>query len=71
MPLEIVRNDITKMKVDEAKSEVAREILSNLKREIHDKAVYPGGSIPFYVQLRVFDAVINDFIKKYCDETRK
>ena len=38
-------------------------ILSDLKKEIHDKAVYPNvHGVDPYVSLKVFDAVINKLI---------
>jgi hypothetical protein len=44
------------------KSEVVN-ILSDLKKEIHDKAVYPHLSgVEPYISLKVFDAVINKLI---------
>ena len=44
------------------KNEVAN-ILSDLKKEIHDKAVYPNcHGVEPYISLKVFDAVINKLI---------
>lgn len=41
----------------------AKEVLSNLKRQIHDRAVYPNcHGVEPYISLKVFDAVINKFI---------
>jgi hypothetical protein len=41
------------------KSEVAREILSDLKKKIHDRAVYPHNShIDPYISLKAVDAII-------------
>lgn len=41
----------------------AKEILSDLKKEIHDKAVYPNcHGVEPYISLKVFDAVINKLI---------
>ena len=47
-------------------SEVAKEVLFELKRQIHDKAEYPHAieAYPF-VSLKVFDAVLNNLLKKY------
>lgn len=51
---------------EKAKAEVAAKVLLDLKREIHDKAVYPNSQdIPNYISLKVFDAVLNSCIKKY------
>ena len=43
------------------KDSKAQEVLSNLKREIHDKAVYPETrSVKPYISLKVVDAIINN-----------
>lgn len=48
----------------DGKKEVAN-ILSDLKKAVHNKAVYSNSQdIPYYVQLKVFDAVLNDFIRR-------
>jgi hypothetical protein len=46
-----------------AATEALKYILSDLKKEIHDKAVYPHLSgVEPYISLKVFDAVINKLI---------
>ena len=41
------------------KDSKAQDVLSNLKREIHDKAVYPETrSVKPYISLKVVDAII-------------
>ena len=41
------------------------EVLSDLKKQVHDKAVYPNTSgVDPYVNLKVFDAIINNLIRK-------
>lgn len=46
-----------------------QDILLDLKREIHDKAVYPYGADTYsHVNLKVFDAVLNNHINKYTEE---
>lgn len=48
------------------KSEVAREILSDLKKAVHDKAVCSYGvGIDAYISIKTFDAVLQNFINKY------
>ncbi len=43
-----------------------RDVLLDLKREIHNNAVYPHGyEVAPYITVKVFDAVLNNFIKKY------
>ena len=43
-----------------------KDILLDLKREIHEKAIYPlGRDINSFVNLKVFDAVLNNIISKY------
>ena len=50
------------------KSEVAKEALLELKKQVHDKAVYTNSQdIPNYVNLKVFDVVLNNVIKKYTE----
>lgn len=45
-------------------------VLYKIKREIHDKAVYPHNSgIDAYVSLKVVDAIINNYISK--DDQKK
>lgn len=47
------------------KSEVARELLSDLKKAVHDKAVYSYTKEMYpYINLKVFDAVIADYLKR-------
>jgi hypothetical protein len=47
-----------------AKQEVAREILSDLKKKIHDRAVYTGSrDIPNYIDLKTLDAIIDKIAK--------
>ena len=51
------------------KSEVARDILSDLKKEIHDKAVYPEArSVKPYISLKVVDAIINNKMEEIKNE---
>ena len=52
-------------------SEVAQDALLDLKRQIHDKAVYPHLSgISPYISLKVFDAILNNTIKKYSEDKK-
>lgn len=45
-------------------SEVVKT-LSDIKRQIHEKAIYPHGSgIDPYISLKVVDAIIQDALKK-------
>lgn len=46
------------------RSEVTKT-LSDIKRQIHDHAIYPhGAGINPYISLRVIDAIIQDALKK-------
>ena len=46
----------------------ASEVLSDLKKQVHDKATYPHNSgIDPYMSLKVFDAILNNIIKKYSE----
>jgi hypothetical protein len=45
-------------------------VLYKIKREIHEKAVYPhNAGIDAYVSLKVVDAIINNYISK--DDQKK
>ena len=58
--LDLINDAFTEDVVPRAEIE---HILSDLKKEIHDKAVYPNNSgIDPYISLKVFDAVINKLI---------
>ena len=47
------------------KAEVARELLSDLKKTVHDKAVYSYSKEMYpYINLKVFDAIIADYLKR-------
>lgn len=49
--------------------ELAIEMLSELKKRIHDNAVYPNYSgISAYITLNVVDAIIRDEMKKRMGE---
>ena len=51
------------------KAEIARDILSDLKKEIHDKAVYPEArSVKPYISLKVVDAIINNKMEEFRNE---
>lgn len=46
--------------------ENTRNILHHLKRQIHDKAVYPhNAGIDAYITLKALDSVLNNFMKNY------
>lgn len=50
----------------DGKKEVAKEILSDLKKAVHNKAIYShSAGIPHCIPLKVFDAILQDYIKKY------
>ena len=50
------------------KKEIAN-VLSDLKITVHNKALYRDAKeVPSYVYLKVFDAIIRDFIKKYTED---
>ncbi len=45
------------------KSEVAKNVLLELKKQIHDKAVYTNSQdIPNYINLKVFDAILQNYL---------
>ena len=48
--------------------EGAKEVLLELKKQIHDNAVYTySQDIPNYIQLKVFDAILQNTIKEYTE----
>lgn len=50
----------------------AQDILLNLKKEIHDKAVYPRGlGVRPYITVAAFDAIINNKIEEIRNEKEK
>ena len=56
----------------DGKKEVARVILSDLKKAVHNKAVYSNyRDVEHFVTLKVFDAVLNDFVKRYTEGDRR
>ena len=53
------------------KSDAVKGALIDLKRKIHDKAVYPHGSETYsYVNLKVFDAVLQNILNKYMEGSK-
>lgn len=55
-----------KMHFEDLKTEVARKLLSDLKKAVHDKAVCSYGvGIDAYISIKTFDAVLQNFINKY------
>lgn len=52
------------------KSETSNALL-DLKRQVHDKAVYPYGyGFRSYITLREFDAILNNILMKYSEEKK-
>lgn len=47
---------------------IVRDALSDLKREIHSKAIYPDsmGALPF-IHVKTFDAILQNHINKYSE----
>lgn len=46
--------------------------LLDLKREIHDKAIYPHGRDTYaFINLKTFDAILQMHINKYAEEDNK
>ncbi len=65
-----LHSEIAKLTVDldNAKREVTREILADLKRRIHDKAIYPKAiGVYSFINIKVFDAVLNNVLIKYTE----
>ena len=58
--------------INKVKTEVASEILSDLKIEAHNKAVHPCGcKIDPYISLKVLDGIIQKYINEYYEEGKK
>jgi hypothetical protein len=66
---------LTRKRVDEleaelakVKSEIAKEVLLELKKQIHEKAVYTHTQevLP-YISIKAFDAILQNHIKKYTE----
>lgn len=54
------------------KSEVALDLLSELKKDIHNKAVFPGTQdVHPYISLKVLDGIIQKYINRYYEEEKK
>ena len=53
------------------KSEIAY-LLSDLKKSVHDKAVYPHSTeVQTYINLKVFDGIIQNYLMKYAEERKE
>lgn len=58
-----------KMHYENVKSEVALDLLSELKKDIHNKAVFPGTQdVHPYISLKVLDGIIQNYINRYYEE---
>lgn len=48
-----------------AKSDMAKEIVSDLKKIVHDKAVHPhSAGVDAYISLKVFDAILQEYVSR-------
>ena len=57
---------------DNIKSKIVEDILSDLKKEIHKKAIYPGTKeVPPYISLREFDAIITNMSNALFEEGKR
>ena len=57
---------------DNIKSKFAEDLLSEIKKEAHNKAVHPCGcKIDPYISLKVLDGIIQKYINKYYEESKK
>jgi hypothetical protein len=54
---------------DSYKKHVVRETLSALKKAVHSKAIFTNArDIPSYIQLKVFDAIVQQYINENTEE---
>lgn len=54
------------------KASKAQDVILDLKKEIHDKAVYPRGlGVRPYITVAAFDAIINNKIEEIRNEKEK
>jgi hypothetical protein len=52
-------------------NDVSKALL-DLKREIHDKAIYPHGRDTYaFINIKTFDAILQMHINKYAEEDNK
>ena len=57
---------------DNIKSKLAEDLLSEIKKEAHNKAVHPCGcKIDPYISLKVLDGIIQKYINKYYEEGKR
>jgi hypothetical protein len=53
------------------KSEVAKQVLLELKTAVHNKAVYPNCQGDYaFINLKVFNAVLQNVLKKYTEDEK-
>lgn len=53
-------------------SEIAWFLLSELKKDIHNKAVFPGTQdVHPYINLKVLDGIIQNYINRYYEEGKR
>jgi hypothetical protein len=53
------------------KEKIIREVVSDIKKLIHSHARYPRSvEIDNYITLKVVDAILNDYLKKYSKQER-
>ena len=63
------RNGYEKGKSEGKASKEIRDVLYSLKRDVHENAVYPySQEISSYITLKVFDATLQNYIKKYAGD---
>lgn len=49
-------------------NKIVRDVLSDLKKQIHNKAIYPGErSLYPFITIKAFDAILQNYINKYSE----
>lgn len=62
----------SKLDTNAIKSKFAEDLLSEIKKEAHNKAVHPCGcKIDPYISLKVLDGIIQKYINEYYEEGKK
>ena len=55
--------------IQDAKAAVTRKILSDIKKQVHNKAVHAASKDEYaYINIKVFDAILRNYLNKYTEE---
>ena len=52
-------------------NKIVRDALSDLKRQVHSKAIYPDAiSVYPFITIKAFDAIVQNYINKYSEDRK-